>query len=158
MLHNTACWTESGLRKSMIFSDCLKQGQMWPQILYTQDHDECGHNKQLLLTHRQTENHTTLSTGLTRQQTNRFRNACRGFEPCTFSLNTTLTVATRNRGCHDARWSGLSASEAISATHNTSMLQVQYLTPYWKIRDLSSKYFVCYREICASGIVHAKIM
>ena len=59
----------------------------------------------------------------------------------TFSLKTTLTVATRNKGCHDAKWLGLSASDTITAPQSTMALHVQYLMPYWNLRDLQSRYY-----------------
>ena len=54
----------------------------------------------------------------------------------TFSLMTTLTVATRKRGCQEARWSGSSAAEARIAPHSTRALQIKYFTPNWKTLDL----------------------
>ena len=48
----------------------------------------------------------------------------------TFSLKTTLTVATKKSGCQEARCPGCSKCENRTAPQSTSVLRHQYLTPY----------------------------
>lgn len=48
----------------------------------------------------------------------------------TFSLKTTLTVATRKSGCQEAKCPGCSKCENRTAPQSTSVFKHQYLTPY----------------------------